>query len=100
MKKLMFVAAASLALAACEDKGQSALVQSCVSGGLEKRTCDCLARESKKSMDKEVYEAMVLDAQGKSAEANALMEKMPVEKRFTAATGIVGAMGACAINPK
>lgn len=99
MKLAMFAAAATLALAACqEDKAQKALVDSCVADGLNQKTCTCLATETKKQVDPEVYEAMALAAQGKEDEANALMEKMPIEKRFSVASGITSAMGACAVE--
>lgn len=96
----LLAAAGALLLAACEDKQQAALVNSCVADGMPKDTCGCLAKETKKAVDADAYNAMVLVAQGKSEQANALMEKMPIEKRFTVATGTVTAMDKCAVNPK
>lgn len=99
MKLSVFVAATTLALAACqEDKAQKALVVSCVKDGLPEKACKCLADETKKTVDPEVYQAMALAAEGKDNEANALMEKMPIEKRFSVASGITSAMGACAVE--
>ena len=67
---------------------------------MPKAVCGCLATETKKAVDADAYNAMVLVAQGKGEEANALMEKMPIEKRFTVATGTVTAMDKCAVTPK
>lgn len=101
MKKLVLTAAATLTLAACQqDAAQKALVQSCVADGLPEATCTCLARESKKSMDPEVYKAISLSVTGKEDEANAIMEKLPIDKRFQAGSGIHGAMAACAVDAK
>jgi hypothetical protein len=103
MKTLMLAAAtltlAAPMLAACQqDPAQKALVQSCVADGLPEDTCKCLASESKKSMDPKVYEAIALAATGKVDEANAIMETLPIEKKFQAGSGIHGAMAACAVN--
>jgi hypothetical protein len=98
MKNVILAAAAALALAACQDKATVAMVKGCMNDGYEEKTCNCLAKESKATMDKDAYAAMGLIAQGKEDEANALMEKMPIDKKFSVATGIVQAMDKCSVE--
>lgn len=97
MSRSLLAAAGMLVLAACGGPNK-ALVDSCVADGMKKGDCACLATEAEKQMDKDVFAAVVLQAEGKEDEANAMMEKMPIEKRFSVATGIISVMGACAVE--
>lgn len=97
MTKSLLAAVGLLALAACGGPNK-ALVDSCVADGMAKADCDCLATEAEKQMDKDVFDAVVLMAEGKEDEANAMMEKMPIEKRFSVATGMISVMGACSVE--
>jgi hypothetical protein len=94
---MLLAATGLLVLAACSGPNK-ALVDSCIADGMDKSTCECLATEAEKQMDEDVFGAVVLMAEGKEEEANAMMEQMPIEKRFSVATGMISVMGACAVE--
>lgn len=98
---LMAVVAAGLTVSGCDAIGlggggdKAELVKACVADGEEQKTCDCVADELEKTVDKDAFKAMVLGAQGKDAEAEAIMEGLSMEKQFSVATGAMGAMAKC-----
>jgi Ni2+-binding GTPase involved in maturation of urease and hydrogenase len=102
MMKLVVAVAAVLMVASCgaAGGGKAALVKSCVKGGETKKTCDCVATELQKNADKDVFRAMVLQSEGKDAEAEKIMNALPMEKQFSAASAAMGAMMKCAVGPQ
>lgn len=97
MNKVILAGAALLALGAC-DTPNKPLVDSCLADGYDKKVCECLAKEAKKQLEPDVFNAMVMMAEGKEEEANAAMEAMPIEKRFSVASGMFTVMGACSVE--
>ena len=85
MKRILAVTALALLATACGDVGgKSALVSKCVKEGQTQKVCDCIVDKVEKSVDKDVFRALVLDAQGKSAESEKLMQSLPAEKQMSA----------------
>jgi len=101
MKRFVLAAAAVLLLAACgAGGGKAAMVKSCVKEGEDKKTCECVATELEKNADKDVFKALVLQSQGKNEEAEKIMNALPMEKQFSAASAAMGAMMKCAVGPQ
>lgn len=98
MKNLILLAAAGLCLAACAPGGKAAIVKACVDDGTERKTCECMAKELEAKVDKEAFQAMVLGAQGKDAEAEAILKKLPMDKQFSVATGAMSAAMTCGLS--
>jgi hypothetical protein len=93
---ILAVAAAGLALSGCSGGGgKAALVEACMKDDQEKKTCECMADEFEQTLDKDVFNAMVLGAQGKEAEAEKIMNELPMEKQFSIAPAAMGAMMKC-----
>ncbi len=93
------VAAAGLALSACSGGGgKAALVEACVNDGQEKKTCDCMADEFEQKLDKDVFNALVLGAQGKDEEAEKILSELPMEKQFSVATAAMEATMKCGLG--
>jgi len=101
MKRFVLAAAAVLMLTACgAGGGKAAMVKSCVKEGEDKKTCECVATELEKNADKDVFKALVLQSQGKNEEAEKIMNALPMEKQFSAASAAMGAMMKCAVGPQ
>ena len=93
----MGAAAAALLASACGAAGgdKTAFVNG-VKEGEDKKTCDCVATEFEKSIDKDAFHAMALQAQGKTEEADKIMNALPMDKQIAMATVAMGAMMKCA----
>lgn len=91
------IAAALLATAcgAAAGGGKAALVDACVDGGEDKKTCECVANELEKNADKDAFRAMTLEAQGKTEEAEKIISGLPMDKQISVATAAMGAMMKC-----
>lgn len=102
MKRFVLAAAAVLMAASCgaAGGGKAAMVKSCVKEGEDKKTCECVATELEKNADKDVFKALVLQSQGKNEEAEKIMNALPMEKQFSAASAAMGAMMKCAVGPQ
>ena len=94
-------AAAVLLASACGAAGgdKAAFVSGCVKEGESQKTCDCVATEFEKSIDKDAFHAMALQAQGKTEEADKIMNALPMDKQIAMATVAMGAMMKCAVPP-
>ncbi|MDZ4760158.1 MAG: hypothetical protein SGJ21_03705 [Alphaproteobacteria bacterium] len=87
MSRLLLVLVFALASGACGAAGggggKAVLSSRCVEDGNDKKACDCMATETENALDPEVFEAMVLAAQGKDDEADAAMQKLTQEQQFS-----------------
>src|SRR5262249_28046674 len=78
MKKILAMTAIALLAAACGDAGgKSAMVSKCVKQGQTQKTCECIVDKTEKNVDKDVFRAMMLDAEGKTEESQKLMQSLP-----------------------
>lgn len=97
----MGAAAAALLASACGAAGgdKAAFVNGCVKEGEKKETCECVATEFEKSIDKDAFHALALQAQGKAEEADKIMSALPMDKQIAMATVMMGAMMKCSVSP-
>ncbi len=101
MRVLFLAMAGAIVLAGCSlagGGGKATLVSRCVKDGNDKKACQCMADNAEKTLDKEVFAAMVLGAEGKDEEAQAAISKLPLEKQFTMATFAMDTVQKCGIN--
>jgi hypothetical protein len=100
-------AAAALGLAACGEASKPktaehvALVKYCKSDGGKEKDCECAADKTDELLEQnlitpKMYEALVLQAQGKIEESDAIMETMDIHQKFAQVTAVGDASAACA----
>jgi hypothetical protein len=98
---------AALGLAACGEASKPktaehvALVKYCKADGGKEKDCECAADKTDDLLAQELitpkmYEALVLQAQGKIEESDAIMESMDIHQKFAQVTAVGDASAACA----
>lgn len=76
-----------------------AIVDNCrAGGGLTVPACECVRSEMKASMDAYSYDAMVLLAHGRDAEAGARLEALTQRDQLEVATAMMSAYTSCATD--
>jgi len=89
MPRLTIAIAALLALAACSQNGagRAVITDRCVAGGEAPEVCKCLADESSKKLDQDMFSMVVLGAQGEEAKSDAKMKELGPDRqaKFTSA---------------
>ena len=91
------VAFPMLALAACSHVSDQAIVDNCrAGGGFTVKACECVRSEMKASMDAYSYDAMVLLANGRDAEAGARLEGLTERDQVAVAGRMMSAYTSCA----
>lgn len=97
MARWMIAAAGALLLSACGGD-KSAMVSACVKDGTDRKVCDCVATELETKLDKDVFHAMALGAQGKDEASEKAMEGLSMEQKFSVATGAMAAAMKCGLS--
>lgn len=101
MKKIVLALLAAGLLSGCGlggPAGKSALVGKCVKDGNEKAACTCMADAAETSLDKDVFEALVVAATGSDAAAEQAMSKLPVEKQLSIAPFAMSVKAKCGVD--
>jgi hypothetical protein len=102
MIRIVTAAGAALVLScACGAVGggdKQAIVDECVKQGDDRKQCECIATAMEQHMDKDLFHAAALEAQGKSEEAQKLAEKIGPHKAMASATAAMGPMMQCAMG--
>jgi hypothetical protein len=81
-----------------------ALVKYCKSDGGQDKACECAADKTDALLEASVispdmYRALVLEAEGKAEESDALMDAMTIHEKFAQVTAVGDAKVACASAP-
>lgn len=93
---ILFVLAASSFLAGCGGPGEEDFVQACLKGqGATEEACRCTASEAKAKLPAKGWEALVLDAQDKDAEAEAVRNSMSTEEQVKMMGAMFEVVGKC-----
>jgi len=88
---------AALLLGGCAHVSDQAIVDNCRAGaGLTLKACECVRTEMKTSMDAYSYDAMVLLANGKDAEAGNRLDGLTERDRVAVAGRMMSAYSLCA----
>ena len=87
-------------LAACGGGlGDADFIEACMRSsspqGATQAMCQCGAREARATLDPKLFDAMVLDMQGKKQEAEALVSDMPLDQRGEFAMQQFSILGKC-----
>jgi hypothetical protein len=95
--KTILAIGVALFMAACgaAPNAKSAMIKKCVEGGETEAICTCVATEMETTLEPEIFKAMTLEAEGKSEEAQKIMQSLPLGKQLGAATGMIGVMAKC-----
>jgi hypothetical protein len=107
MRFAVAVGVALLGIAGCGEAAKPktpehlALVSACKSDGGKQKDCECVAGKTdellaSESITPDMYKALVLQAQGKVEESDAIMEKMDIHEKFAQVTAVGDANAACA----
>ena len=86
-------------LAACDQNasGKEAIPNRCIAGAEAPEICRCFAEESSRRLEGDLFQIVVLGAQGMETETDRLMKELPADRQadFSAAMrGIVQTCGA------
>lgn len=75
------VAVAGAALSGCSqnEHGKKVIAAQCIADGGMEDVCDCLAKTTAERLDPELFDMVVLGAQGEDLEAARIMEELPPE---------------------
>jgi hypothetical protein len=75
------LAAIALALSGCSqnEQGKKVIEAQCIAGGGAEDVCACLARTSAERLDKELFDIVVLGAQGEDIETAERIEELSPE---------------------
>jgi len=97
MARWLIPIAMLVALAACSQNGpgRAAIAQRCVTGGEAPEICQCLADESSKKLDGDMFALVVLGAEGQEAETDLLMKEMPPDRQLKFSATMREIIGAC-----
>jgi hypothetical protein len=85
---LFLVAVAALAACSQNEAERKLVADRCVADGESEPVCKCLADESAKKLDGELFKIVVLGAKGEDKETDAQIKELPKDKQllFTAVT--------------
>jgi hypothetical protein len=80
-----------------------AMVRSCQSDGGAKQACTCAADRMEQLLEdnaisSDMFRALVLEAQGKAAASNAILEAMTIDEKFAQVTAVGEAKASCDEN--
>lgn len=72
-----------LVLAGCSQSGpgKAAIVDRCVAGGETAEICKCLAEQSAKKLDGEMFQIVVLGAQGEEEKTDAMVKALTPDRQ-------------------
>jgi hypothetical protein len=83
MKRLALVLLvfSAVAMSACSprDAGRKAILDRCLAGAGDENVCGCQAKAAADKLDQELFDLVVLGAQGEEAEAAARVEELSPE---------------------
>jgi hypothetical protein len=72
-----------LALAACSQNapGRAAITDRCIAGGEAPEVCRCFAEESSRKLEGDMFQIVVLGAQGEETETDRLLKELPADRQ-------------------
>jgi len=78
MARLARIALAVAGLAACSqnEAGKKVIAEQCIAEGETVEVCECFAKVSDQKLDKELFDIVVLGAQGEDSETEKMVEEL------------------------
>jgi hypothetical protein len=83
MARLLVLAIAALALAACSqnERGRQIITEQCIAGGEQVEVCECFAKQADAKLDQPLFELIVLGARGQAEEADLAMQELEPQQK-------------------
>ena len=83
MARLLLIGIAALGLAACSQNevGKKVITEQCIAEGETVEVCECFARTSDEKLDKELFDIIVLGAQGEDSETEKMIEELSSQQK-------------------
>ena len=97
MRRLMPAIVALLALAACSPNGpgRATITDRCVAGGEAPEVCKCFADESSKKLEADLFQLVVLGAQGEEAKTDQMIKALAPERQAKFASAMQEIIRGC-----
>lgn len=86
---------AGLAACSANEQGRKVITEQCIADGEAVAVCECLAKGAAEKLDKELFDMVVLGAQGAEQEVAGRMEDLPPELKTKFAVVIPEIRAAC-----
>lgn len=89
LRKAMLVLS-FVVLSACDQNasGKEAIANRCIAGGEAPETCRCFAEESASRLEGDLFQIVVLGAQGMETETDRLMKELPADRQADFSTAM------------
>ena len=86
-----------LGLSACDQNGsgREVIANRCVAGGEAPEICRCFADESSKRLEGDLFQIVVLGAQGMETETDRLMKELPADRQAEFSSSMREIVQAC-----
>ena len=83
MARLALLALVALGLAACSQNevGKKVITEQCIAEGETVEVCECFAKTSDEKLDKELFDIIVLGAQGEDSETEKMIEELSNQQK-------------------
>ena len=83
MARLALLALVTLGLAACSQNevGKKVITEQCIAEGETVEICECFAKTSDEKLDKELFDIIVLGAQGEDSETEKMIEELSSQQK-------------------
>ncbi len=100
MARLALIALVVLGLAACSrnEQGRKFITDRCLASGQETEVCECLARESDAKLDQQMFDVVVLGAQGDDQEAELAMQELDARAKARFSTIVPQIQKGCGLQ--
>jgi hypothetical protein len=87
----------SVGLSACDQNGagREVITNRCVAGGEAPEICRCFADESARRLEGDLFQIVVLGAQGMETETDRLMKELPAERQTDFSSSMREIVQAC-----
>jgi hypothetical protein len=86
-----------LGLSACDQNGagREVIANRCVAGGEAPEICRCFADESSRRLEGDLFQIVVLGAQGMETETDRLMKELPADRQAAFSSSMREIVQAC-----
>ncbi len=97
MARLPLIMLVALTLAACSQNevGKKVIAEQCIAEGETVEVCECFAKVSDEKLDKELFDIVVLGAQGEDGETEKLMQELTTTQKAHFIAAVREVIGTC-----
>lgn len=97
MARLPLLALVALGLAACSQNevGKKVIAEQCIAEGETVEVCECFAKTTDEKLEKDLFDIVVLGAQGEDGETEKLMQELSPSQKAQFAAGVREVIATC-----